>query len=108
MRISAIYGGSNVLTISATDTNGNPAALSGVEYVIDATGSSAGVLRRVQVAVPIIQATNVPGYAIQTTTDICKRFYIIPPGSPGDPGGTGPQPSLLGSDNTGDCSLYGY
>jgi len=108
MRISTIYGGSNVLTLSATDTNGNPAALSGVEYVIDATGSSAGVLRRVQVAVPIIQATNVPGYAIQTTTDICKRFYIIPPGSPGDPSGTGPQPSLLGSNNTGDCSLYGY
>lgn len=108
MRISTIYGGSNVLTLSATDINGNQAALSGVEYVIDATGSSAGVLRRVQVAVPIIQATNVPGYAIQTTTDICKRFYIIPPGSPGDPNGTGPQPSLLGSNNTGDCTLYGY
>jgi Tfp pilus assembly protein PilV len=108
MRISTIYGGSNVLTISATAPSGKPVALSGVEYVIDATGSSAGVARRVQVAVPIVQATNVPGYAIQATTDICKRFYIIPPGSPGDPNGTGPQPSLLGSDNTGDCSLYGY
>jgi Tfp pilus assembly protein PilX len=108
MRINTIYGGSNVLNLSATGTNGAAVALSGVEYVIDSTGSSAGVLRRVQVAVPIIQATNIPGYAIQTTTDICKRFYIIPAGSPGDPDGTGPQPSLLGTDNTGDCSLYGY
>jgi len=59
MRISTIYGGSNVLNLSATGTNGAAVALSGVEYVIDSTGSSAGVLRRVQVAVPIIQATNI-------------------------------------------------
>ena len=107
LRISSIYGGTNVLTLSATGPNGNT-PLSGVEYVIDATGSSAGVLRRVQVAIPIIQASNVPGYAIQTTTDICKRFYIIPPGSPGDPNGTGPQASLIGTGGSGDCSLYGY
>jgi hypothetical protein len=104
LRISTIYAGSNVLSLTATGTSGQSLPLFGAEYLIDSTGRSAGVLRRVQVAIPVIQATDIPGYAIQTTYDICKEFYIIPSSA----GGSGdPIPSISGS-TSGDCTSEGY
>jgi hypothetical protein len=104
MRVSLIYSGSNVLVITATNSAGKSLPLSGAEYIIDSTGLAQGVSRRIQVAVPIVQATDIPGYSIQTTTDICKRFYIIPSGS----GGTGdPVASIVGS-GSGDCTASGF
>ncbi len=105
LRVNTIYGGSGVLSLTATDNAGNNLPLTGAEYVIDSTGSSAGVLRRIQVAVPIVEATNIPGYAIQTTNDICKEFYIIPPTSPG---GSGTPISSVEGSTTGDCTSEGY
>lgn len=79
MRINTIYGQSDTLAISAyTFGSSAPSALNGAEYIIDSTGLTHGVAKRIQVALPILQSTNIPAYAIQTTDDLCKRFYIIP------------------------------
>ena len=89
LQVSSIYGSSSTFTVrgypnvpipSSPDL---PQALNGAEYIIDSNGLTHGVSKRIQVAVPILQSVNIPGYAIQTTNDLCKRFYIIPiiPGS---------------------------
>ena len=110
LRVNSIYAGSNVLSLTATDQNGSSLPLVGAEYLIDSTGSSSGVLRRIQVAVPTIQPTNIPGYAIQTTNDICKRFYIIPQSAPGSSAEGIPHNNVtyFGITSTLDCSTEGY
>jgi len=109
MLVSSIYGSSDTWRAKAMPPGSNsPLPLNNAEYIIDSTGVSHGVSKRIQVAVPILQSTNIPGYAIQTSSGLCKRFYIIPPGSPNALGDTlgVPQSAVtdFGLSSSGDCS----
>jgi len=114
LRVSTIYGSSDTLAVSGyTSTNfaasPSPLPLNGAEYIIDSTGLTHGVSKRIQVAVPILQSTNIPGYAIQTTDDLCKRFYIIPPSAYGSSAEGIPHQAVsdFGLAPSDDC-LSGY
>ncbi len=92
MHVRSIYAAS-AMTVSANDSAGNPAALKGVQILVDSTGRASDVLRRVQIRVPI-DASIHPGFAIQSTDTICKRLKINPGaavhdlvGVPGSDGG---------------------
>jgi Tfp pilus assembly protein PilX len=113
LEVSAIYGSSNTLAVSGytniNNPNPQPQPLTDAEFIIDSTGLTHGVSKRIQVAVPILQSTNIPGYAIQTTDDLCKRFYIIPPSATGSSAEGIPHPAVsdFGIAPSDDCSA-GY
>jgi Tfp pilus assembly protein PilX len=118
LQVSSIYGSSSTFAVSGYanvpipgNPNPQPQPLNGAEYIIDSTGLTHGVSKRIQVAVPILQSVNIPGYAIQTTDDLCKRFYIVPTkayDSNGTPEGipqsaVGELPGITSATLTGDC-----
>ena len=113
LEVSTIYGSSDTLAVSGytsiASPDPQPQALNGAEYIIDSTGLTHGISKRIQVAVPILQSTDIPGYAIQTTDDLCKRFYIIPPSAYGSSGEGIPHydTSYFGAATTNDCTA-GY
>ncbi|MEO7364575.1 MAG: pilus assembly PilX N-terminal domain-containing protein [Candidatus Saccharimonadales bacterium] len=69
------YDQSNV-TVSGTDANG-PLAFHGAQAVIDATGRARGVLKRLQVHVPLNPSSPLPNYAIEANS-VCKRITTYP------------------------------
>ncbi len=77
IRMKSVYGSSSV-TVSASATNSeNPKLeLKDSQIVVDATGKAADVLRRIQVRIPFIGATNVPDFAIQSGDTICKQLQV--------------------------------
>jgi len=64
--------------VSATTAAG-AANLSGAQILIDATGKAQDVLRRIQVRVSPgpNSTTQLPDYALESTTSICKRFAVM-------------------------------
>ena len=64
------------LQITGTDSSGTAAKLQGAQAVVDATGKSQDILRRIQVRLPLTaSSTNLMSdYALQTTDAVCKRF----------------------------------
>jgi hypothetical protein len=77
MRLRSIYKDSSV-SVSARDAANNPIRLSG-QILIDSTGKSQDVLRRIQVRVPVMKSSDlVPFGAIESTGSICKRFMVAP------------------------------
>lgn len=77
LRINSLYQPSNV---TITGYHGNtPIKLNGAQAVIDATGRANGVLRRIQVRIPVQASTsNIPDYAIESNSALCKRFLVTP------------------------------
>jgi Tfp pilus assembly protein PilX len=78
MRVTSIY--KNVaLQVTADDSSSNAIELQGAQAVIDATGKSGDVLRRIQVNVPLRSTSKneLSDYAIQSTDAICKRFAVM-------------------------------
>ncbi|HET8670867.1 MAG TPA: pilus assembly PilX N-terminal domain-containing protein [Candidatus Saccharimonadales bacterium] len=77
MRISSLYQGVS-LNVTANGPSG-ALELSGAQALVDATGRSQDVLRRIQVRVPL-RATSkneLSDYAIMSTDSICKRFAAL-------------------------------
>jgi len=77
LRIRAIYEDASV-SITASDVSNPTINLSGAQAIIDSTGKANDVLRRIQVRIPVIGASNVPApdFAIQSANSICKRFFV--------------------------------
>jgi Tfp pilus assembly protein PilX len=77
MRISSLYRG---VSLDVTANGGAGALeLSGAQAIVDATGRSQDVLRRIQVSVPL-RATSqneLSDYNIQSTDSVCKRFSVM-------------------------------
>ncbi len=73
VRLSSVYGTSKV----AISANSN-SPLIGAQAVIDSTGKAGDVLKRIQVRIPITGTQGIPGFALQTGDDQCKRFGVIP------------------------------
>lgn len=78
MGLRSIYHDSTV-TITAQDINGLSIDLTG-QVLIDVTARAQDVLRRVQVRVPLETRENagLPGYAIESSGSLCKRFAVEP------------------------------
>lgn len=76
MRLVSLYDNSAV-TIIANGSGGTQLRVAGVQSLIDSTGKSAGVLRRVQVRVPD-QNSTLPEYGIESLTGICKQLTVYP------------------------------
>jgi Tfp pilus assembly protein PilX len=76
LRLSALYeDGSVDVTVSR---GGTSVLLKNAQVQIDATGKAQDVLRRIQVRIPFTSSTNVPEFALQSGSSICKRFEASP------------------------------
>lgn len=78
LRIMPIYGSTSVTVAAYTDnTKSTFVGLTGAQVIIDATGKARDVLRRIQVRVNTSSGSGIhPGFALQTTDSICKRYSI--------------------------------
>jgi hypothetical protein len=76
LRFISLYGTSDVTV--TPESGGTPVPTSG-EVMVDATGDANGVLRRIQVRLPITDRSGIiPDDAIQSNSAICKRFLVTP------------------------------
>ncbi len=77
LRLKSIYKPS-VATVTAT-RGATQLELKSAQAMVDATGKSNDVLRRIQVRIPIA-ATDLPypEFALETITSLCKRFAFAP------------------------------
>lgn len=67
------------LSITATDGADKPQRIQNAQVVVDSTGKSQDVLRRIQVRLPInnFDPLSVPDYAIQATDGLCKVLISV-------------------------------
>jgi Tfp pilus assembly protein PilX len=77
IRMTAIYV-DGVFDISARDSVGAALELQNAQLQIDVTGRAQDVLRRIQVRLPLVAATDTPDHALISASSICKRFEITP------------------------------
>ena len=79
VRVKPIYSDAE-LTLTANQSSGL-VPFSNDQALIDSTGKSQDVLRRIQVRVPITTLDNspFPDNAVQSTNSICKQFFFLPP-----------------------------
>ena len=72
--LRSIYSKTNVhITI-----NGGAARLLGAQSMIDSTGKSQGVLKRIQVRVPTNDKYTYPGFSLESVEGICKAISTYP------------------------------
>jgi Tfp pilus assembly protein PilX len=77
MRIMSLYQSSNITVVGYN--GGTKLALSGAQAVIDVTGNANGVLRRIEVNIPLNNYNGtIPDYAIESNGAVCKRFLVTP------------------------------
>ncbi len=111
MRLSAMYGIPQTITITGVNGAGNQVSFIDGQAVIDSTGQAQNVLRRIEVRTSLNTLNNglFPKYALQTTNTICKRFYITPPdnssGFMGNPTPGAANYDPVATTNTSACSL---
>jgi hypothetical protein len=79
LRVMSQYYQNVEFQLSATNGAGSPVSLVGAQVLIDVTGKSQDVLRRVQVRVPADGSSQnlTSDFAVKTTDSICKRFDIM-------------------------------
>ncbi len=109
MRVTAMYGIPQNITITGQDANG-VADFSHGQAVIDSTGRAQNELRRIEVRTTINNLNNgfFPAQALQLKDSICKRFYITPNVGGGVPGNPNPGEPNFDSTALADpaaCSL---
>lgn len=80
-RVSFLYRPTQNLQIAGT--TGSSITFQNAQVIVDVTGRAQDVLRRVQVRVPVGGNRTTPAngfseYAMQSNTDICKRYYAVP------------------------------
>ncbi len=77
LNLASIYNKSDI-TVSAIGSDGSPLALQNSQVLIDSTGDDRGVLKRIQVSVPVSNQNNVPDFSIATTGPLCKNITASP------------------------------
>jgi Tfp pilus assembly protein PilV len=83
-RVTSLYRDTPNMIVSGTLASGAPATFSGAQVVVDTTGQAQDQLRRIQVRVELSATADpetIPTNALSSSTDICKRFSIMPSGS---------------------------
>lgn len=76
-RVMNLYRGTK-LTVTARTTGSTNEQLRGAQVMIDSTGKSQDILRRIQVRVPLVGGGTYPDYAIMSTDSLCKQFKTFP------------------------------
>ncbi len=76
MRLRSIYNKVGA-EISAYEGS-NQRNLVGAQIMVDSTGKTSDVFRRIQVRIPTQKYFDLPEYAIETADDICKRITVAP------------------------------
>jgi Tfp pilus assembly protein PilX len=78
LRITSLYQ-DMAMQISSTDSGGGAIEMTGAQAVIDSTGKSQDVLRRIQVNVPFLASSKnqLSDYALQTNDAVCKRYSVM-------------------------------
>lgn len=76
LTLRSLYQPANV-TISGRDSANNELRFKDSQVMIDSTGRSSDILRRVQVRIPGSSQYNYPGFALQTKDSICKVYNVI-------------------------------
>lgn len=74
LRITPIYGATHFRV--ALVNSGAEVNLDQVQPVVDATGRAADVFRRLQARVLVNQLTNLPEFAAESATTICKNLQV--------------------------------
>ena len=77
LSLRSIYNRTQV-TIQVFDQYHNPLMIQGAQTMIDSTGYSHGVLRRIQVRVPRMSDTGFPAFDLETTNKLCKDISTYP------------------------------
>ena len=80
LRMRSIYKETSV-TISAGLDGGGEASFGDAQVVIDATGKSANVLRRVRERLPLSFSYDFPEFTLDIADDLCKRLVVEADGS---------------------------
>lgn len=73
LRLKAVYKPVAV-TVQAYDGATNLLEMTGAQAVVDSTGKSKDVLRRIQVRLPLAPTYYFPEFAIESANTICKRL----------------------------------
>lgn len=77
LRLLSLYQASNI-QVSAYH-GGTLLSVPGAQAVVDVTGNANGVLRRIQVNIPLNNYSGtVPDFAIESNAALCKRFLVTP------------------------------
>jgi Tfp pilus assembly protein PilX len=76
-RVSAIYR-DTTFTIAAKDQLDVNLPMNGAQVLLDSTGQSQDVLRRIQVRVPLVTDSLHADYGIESTDSMCKQFTSFP------------------------------
>lgn len=74
LRVTPLYGQSHFQV--SLQNSGAPVDMSGVQPIVDATGRSADVFRRLQARVRINPVGNLPEYVVQSANTICKNMVV--------------------------------
>lgn len=74
LRVTPLYGQAHFRV--ELQNSGNPVDMNEVQPIVDSTGQSADVYRRVQARVRLNQLSNVPGYAAESANTICKNMQV--------------------------------
>jgi Tfp pilus assembly protein PilX len=76
LRLVSLYKTSD---ITITPMSGGSPVSTDSQVLVDATGNANGVLRRIQVHIPVTDYSGtIPGFAIQSNSAVCKRFFATP------------------------------
>lgn len=75
--LRSIYSPTNV-EIVGKDSSGNVVDFAGAQTLVDSTGKSQNVLRRIQVRVPDQRQFPFPGFDAEATQGICKQLSAYP------------------------------
>lgn len=73
LRLKSVYKPVAV-TIQAQGASGEMLEMTGAQAVVDSTGKSVDVLRRIQVRLPLEPSYYFPEFAIESANTICKRL----------------------------------
>jgi hypothetical protein len=73
-RVSFLYQPTSKLTITPTSTVGGTPTFEGGQVLIDSTGKSQDVLRRIKVYQPLYASGDSSDYAVETYESLCKQF----------------------------------
>lgn len=76
MRMTTHYAATSIELSLSSGANGNgaPRLFDDMQATVDVTGRAGQVFRRVEAALDLNEHTVLPGYAVQSATDICKNF----------------------------------
>ena len=77
MYLSSIYNKSDI-TVVARDSSGTALPLQNAQALIDSTGDVKGVLKRIQVTVPLTNDNAIPDATLGTAGPICKDLNAYP------------------------------